>query len=95
MSAGEIWRRDDGLEWVEIQAEAVDPSGWRIMVPLAEPDDAHEAPPLVVAADGRLARVHLMTTAPATGLGRRIGELSPQKLDDLRHAAQTLVNGSR
>jgi hypothetical protein len=40
VSAGQIWQRPNGLRWVEVQAAAVEPSGWRLMIPLVPIDDA-------------------------------------------------------
>lgn len=60
MSAGQIWQRRDGLVWVEVQGPAVEPSGWRLMIPLVDLDDAPDAPPLVVTIDRHRARVHLL-----------------------------------
>jgi hypothetical protein len=40
MSAGQVWRRADGLLWVELQAAAIEGSGWRLMAPLVDRADA-------------------------------------------------------
>lgn len=78
MSAGQIWRRPDGLRWVEVQAVAVEPSGWRVMiplvplVPLVALDDAPDAPPLVVTVDSERARVHLLCSPPDEVLGELV-----------------------
>jgi hypothetical protein len=72
-SAGQIWRRPDGLRWVEIQAEAMEPSGWRLMFPLVDLDDAPHAPPLVVTLDDVRARVHLLSSVPDGDLGEPTG----------------------
>jgi hypothetical protein len=44
MSAGQLWRDHDGLLWVEIQTAAVEPSGWRLMVPLVDADQGSLSP---------------------------------------------------
>lgn len=93
MTAGQVWQRPDGLHWVEIQNEAMEPSGWRIVVPLLEPTDAPEAPPLVIAVNGWHARVHLLTTAPSDELGTPQGRLDGQALHALREAARCLIAG--
>ncbi len=91
MSAGQIWRRADGLRWVEVQAAAVEPSGWRLMVPLVALDDAPDAPPLVVTVGDHRARAHLLVSAPHDGLGEPAGELVPDDLWILQAAVQRLV----
>lgn len=91
MTAGQVWRRQDGLRWVEIQTEAVEPSGWRLMVPLVEPGEAAEAPPLVTAVGPWRARVHLVTSAPADRLGTLEDEVDPEGLAGLRDAVRMLV----
>lgn len=91
MTAGEIWLRPDGLRWVEVQSEAVEPSGWRVMVPLVEPADAPEAPPLVVAVADWHARVHLFTTAHHDELGTVEDRLVDPDLALLRDAISTLI----
>lgn len=93
MSAGQIWRRPDGLRWVEIQTAAVEPSGWRVMIPLVAVDDALDAPPLVVTVDGERARVHLLCTASHGELGELVGELSGDDVWILQTAVQRLVAG--
>lgn len=93
MSAGQIWRRPDEQVWVEIQTPAVDPSGWRLMVPLVEPTDAPEAPPLVVPVAGRRARVHLLRAAAEDDLGEPAGELDRAGLAVIVQAAQALIAG--
>lgn len=96
MSAGQVWQRPDGLAWVEVQAAAVDASGWRLMVPLVNVDDALPAPPLVVHIDPWHARVHLLTGVPERALGEPAGQLTDTQLARLRQAVQSLVgdNGS-
>ena len=91
MSAGDVWRRPDGLRWVEAQAAAVEPSGWRLMVPLAALDDAPDAPPLIVTVGSHRARVHLLLSAPRDELGERVGELTADEVRLLRAAVQRLV----
>ena len=91
MSAGQIWRRPDGLLWVEAQAAAVEPSGWRLMIPLVECGDAPDAPPLVVTVDRHRARVHLLVSAPHEELGEAVGELDPDHVVTLQEAVQRLV----
>jgi hypothetical protein len=93
MSAGQVWRRPDGLRWVEVQAAAVEPSGWRLMVPLVGLDEAADAPPLVVTVNGRRARVHLLLSAPTDELGDPGGELRPHEVWLLQSAVQRLVSG--
>jgi hypothetical protein len=75
MTAGQIWRRPDRLRWVEIQADAMEPSGCRLMVPLVDLDNAPDAPPLVVTLGEVRARVHLLTSAPQDDLGEPVAEL--------------------
>lgn len=91
MSAGQIWVRPDGLPWVEIQTAAVDPSGWRLMVPLVDPVDAPDAPPLVVTVDGFRARVHLVTSVHVDDLAEPAEHLTPSEVEQLREAASALV----
>ncbi len=91
MSAGQVWRRPDGLRWVEIQAALVDPSGWRLMVPLAEHNEAPDAPPLVVALDRWRARVHLLSAVPRDRLGEPDAQLPPDDVEALQAAARSLV----
>jgi hypothetical protein len=94
LTAGQVWRRPDGLRWVEIQTAPVEPSGWRIMVPLVEPDQAPDAPPLVVTLERWRARVHLLTSAPRDQLGETEARLSIDELEALKTAAATLVRGT-
>lgn len=91
MTAGQVWQRPDGLRWVEVQSEAVEPSGWRLMVPLVDGDDAVDAPPLVVTLDDVRARVHLLTAAHREDLGQPTETLSDAALTALRAAARNLV----
>lgn len=91
MSAGQVWRRPDGLRWVEVQAAAVDPSGWRLMVPLVAVDDAADAPPLVVTVGDERARVHLVTSAANHDLGAADGQLAPGAVPMLQAAVRALV----
>ena len=93
MTAGQVWQRPDGLAWVEVQTAAVDDSGWRLMVPLVDADDALAAPPLVVPVDRWHARVHLLTGVPETTLGQPAGQLTDAQLDQLRQAIRILVGG--
>ena len=91
MSAGQVWQRTDGLVWVEVQRPELDASGWRLMVPLVDPYEAIDAPPLVVpAADGH-ARVHLLTSVPADELGTPLGALSADDLAALQTAVASMV----
>ena len=94
MSAGQVWRRRDGLEWVEVQAGAVDPSGWRLMVPLVEKADAPDAWPLVVTVDDWRARVHLLTSVAHGELGEPDGRLTPDQVAALQDAVRGLVDGT-
>lgn len=91
MSAGQIWQRPDGLVWVEVQAAAVEPSGWRLMIPLVDPGDAPDASPLVVTVDRHRARVHLLVSAPHEALGEAVGELDPDHVVTIQEAVQRLV----
>jgi hypothetical protein len=91
VSAGQVWQRPDGLVWVEVQAAAVEPSGWRLMIPLVELGDAPDAPPLVVTVDRHRARVHLLASAPQDELGEAAGELDPDHVIALQQAVQRLV----
>lgn len=91
MTAGQVWRRRDGVRWVEVQAATVEPSGWHLMVPLVDVSEAPEAPPLVITVGQQRARVHLLTTAPVDELGAIDGELSLAELDDLRDAIRALI----
>ena len=91
MSAGQVWTRANGLRWVEVQAEAMEPSGWRLMVPLVDLDDAPDAPPLVVTLDGTRARVHLLTSVPDDDLGEPDGSVPVEDVEILQAAAQRLI----
>ena len=91
MSAGEVWTRANGMRWVEVQAEAMEPSGWRLMVPLVGLDDAPDAPPLIVTLDGVRARVHLLTSVPADELGEPAGTLPVDDVEALQAAASRLL----
>jgi hypothetical protein len=91
MTAGQVWTRANGLRWVEVQAEAMEPSGWRLMVPLVELDDAPDAPPLVVTLDGARARVHLLTSVPDDDLGEPVETLPVEDVEALQAAAQRLI----
>jgi hypothetical protein len=91
VSAGQLWQRHDGLVWVEVQAAGVEPSGWRIMVPLVPADQATSAPPLVVAIGRWHARVHLATGVPHDGLGQPLDVLDAGQLDALRDALAALI----
>ncbi len=91
MSTGEIWRRPDGLRWVEVQRPAVEASGWRLMVPLVELQDAPDAPPLVVTLGQWRARVHLLTGVPDSQLGEADSQLSPDQVAKLKAAVRALV----
>ena len=91
MTAGQIWQRPDGLHWVETQIAAVDASGWRLMIPLVAPDDAADAPPLVVTVGNWRARVHLLTSAASHELGQPAGHLTDAQLADLQAAVRTMV----
>jgi len=93
MTAGQIWQRDDGLRWVEIQADAMEPSGWRLMVPLVGRDDAPDAPPLVVTLHEVRARVHLLTSAHHDDLGEPTEELATDYVAVLQAAARNLIGG--
>lgn len=91
MSAGQIWRRPDGLRWVEIQAGAMEPSGWRIIVPLVDLADAPDAPPLVVTLGDVRARVHLLISVPDDSLGEPMAALGADEVERLQAAAQRLI----
>ena len=91
MTAGQVWRRDDGLLWAEIQTGAVEPSGWRLVVPLVDAGQAVLAAPLVVAVGRWHARVHLVTGVPDHTLGEPVGALTRQQTDLLRDAVAALV----
>ncbi len=91
MSAGQIWRRDDRLTWVEIQTAAVEGSGWRLMIPLVGVGDAPDAPPLVCTVGHRRARVHLLTGVPADRLGAPYGQLDTTETALLQEAACALL----
>ena len=91
MSAGQIWQRPDGQLWVEVQVAAVEPSGWRLMIPLVQLSEAPDAPPLVVTVDRHRARVHLLASAAQDELGDAVGELDPDHVVTLQEAIQRLV----
>jgi hypothetical protein len=91
VSAGQIWRRSDGLLWVEIQTDAVEPSGWRLMIPIVDADQADPAPPLVVTVQRWLARVHLAAGVPDDVLGEPIGRFTSTQVDSLRDALAALI----
>jgi hypothetical protein len=91
VSAGGVWRRPDGTTWVEVQAEAMEPSGWRLMVPLVDAADAPDAPPLVIAVGRWRARSHLITALPTERLGEPIGELPAGQVAAIRSAAAALM----
>lgn len=91
MSAGQLWRRHDGLVWVEVQAAGVEPSGWRLMIPLVTADQAASASPLVVTVDRWQARVHLVTGVPADRLGDEDGTLTTAQVTRLRDALAALI----
>ncbi len=94
MTAGQIWRRADGLQWVEVQRPAVEASGWRLMVPLVGLQEAPDAPPLVVTLGEWRARVHLLTGVPDHHLGEAYSQLSPDHVAKLKVAVRTLVGDS-
>lgn len=91
MSAGQVWARANGMRWVEVQTEPMEPSGWRLMVPLVELDDAPDAPPLIVTLDGVRARVHLLTSVPDDDLGVPTGEIPFEAVAVLQAAARSLM----
>lgn len=93
MSTGQIWRRPDGLTWAEIQDPVMDPSGFRIMVPLYDPFDVPLLPPFVVALRDYKARVHLMVAVDEDDLGEPVDHLDPTATDRLQAAARTLLGG--
>lgn len=86
-----MWRRPAGVRWVEVQAETIDPSGWRLMVPLGDPFVTLSAPPLVIAVGEERARVHLLTAVPVAELGVEDGEVSPEDLTRLRAAIRSMI----
>jgi hypothetical protein len=92
MSAGQVWRRHDGLLWVELQTSAIEGSGWRLMAPLVDRADAPDAPPLIVTVDRWRARLHLLTGAPERVLGELLGALTPTQTANLQHAARQLLD---
>jgi hypothetical protein len=92
MSAGQVWRRHDGLLWVELQTAAIEVSGWRLMAPLVDRADAPDAPPLIVTVDRWRARLHLLTGAPERVLGELLGALTPIQTATLQHAARQLLD---
>lgn len=77
--------------WVEVQAAAVESSGWRLMIPLVALHDASDAPPLVVTVGEERGRVHLLSSAAHDGLGELVGELNPEDTWILQAAVQRLV----
>lgn len=89
MSAGQVWQRADGLLWVEVQVAALEPSGWRLMIPLT--DDAMVAPPLAVPTGAWHARVHLALGVPSDGLGRPVSVLPDGELERLRDALAAMA----
>ena len=91
MSTGQIWRRADDLRWVEIQTDAMQPSGWRLMVPLVAFHQAPDAPPLVITLNGIRARVHLLTSVPDGDRGEPTGALSVEDVQRLQAAARRLL----
>lgn len=91
MTAGKVWTRANGMRWVEVQAETMEPSGWRLMVPLVGLDDAPVAPPLIVTLDGVRARVHLLTSVPADDLGEPAGTLALDDVEALQAAVTRLL----
>jgi len=91
MTAGQIWQRPDGLQWVEIQNEAMEPCAWHVLVPLFDPTTAPKAPPLVVAVGNWHARVHLVTTAPTDELGSPYDQLNTKDLLALREAVHAMI----
>lgn len=91
MTAGQVWRRSDGLLWAEVQTEAIEGSGWRLLVPLFDPVEAIEAPPLVIRVANWHARVHLVTTAPVEDLGDLETQLDGHDLEQLRDAIRQLI----
>jgi hypothetical protein len=93
VSAGQVWARANGLRWVEVQAEPMEPSGWRLMVPIVDLDDAPDAPPLVVTLNDVRARVHLLTSVPEDDLGEPTGSLPVEDVEVLQAAAQSLIAG--
>ena len=93
MTAGQVWTRANGLRWVEVQAEAMEPSGWRLMVPLVDLGDAPDAPPLVVTLDDARARVHLLTSVPDDDLGEPAGSLPVMDIEVVQAAAHRLITG--
>ena len=91
MSAGQIWQRPDGLLWVEVQAAAAEPSGWRVMIPLVELGEAPDAPPLVVTVGRHRARVHLLAGVPEDELGDPADELVADHVVALQEAVRRLL----
>ena len=95
MSAGKVWRRRDGATCVEVQAAAMEPSGWRLMVPLVEATDAPDAPPLVITVGRWRARAHLVAGVPAERLGEPLGELHAGQVAAIRQAVAALLDVSK
>lgn len=93
MSTGQVWRRPDGLRWVEVQTPIVELSGWRLMVPVVDLADAADAPPLVVTLGRLRARVHLLTTVHIHDLGDPEGHLDANAVEMLQDAVRALVDG--
>jgi hypothetical protein len=91
LTVGEVWTRSNGMRWVEVQAEPMEPSGCRLMVPLVDLDDAPDSPPLITTVDGVRARVHLLTSVPDSDLGEPIGSLSVEDVETLQAAARRLL----
>lgn len=94
MSAGKVWRRRDGTICVEVQATAMEPSGWRLVVPLVEATDAPDAPPLVITVGRWRARAHLVVGIPAERLGEPLGELHAGQVTAIRQAVTALLDTS-
>lgn len=94
MSAGKVWRRRDGATCVEVQTTAMEPSGWRLVVPLVEATDAPDAPPLVITVGRWRARAHLIAGVPAERLGEPLGELRGGQVTAIRHAVAALLDTS-
>jgi len=91
VTAGQVWRRPNGVRWVEVQADTMAPSGWRVMVPLGDPFVTPYAPPLVIQVGEERARVHLLTTAPVDELGVEEGEIPAEDVASLREAIRAMI----
>jgi hypothetical protein len=76
---------------VEVQADTMGASGWRVMIPLADPFVAPYAPPLVIQVGEERARVHLLATAPVEELGVEEGEIPPEDVASLGEAIRALI----